>query len=82
MVEYAYERSALEGGRFDIQNPDRVDGEGEQIYISKEVEAALPGKEFKLRCHHQETIFYFESELSSVEEALLAETVVKHQSNT
>jgi len=80
MAEYLYIRS-LVSGKYDINNPDRVDGGSNQIYLAKEVESALPGKMFKLICNDSEAKFVFNNTLSGAEETTLSTTVSDHQNN-
>jgi hypothetical protein len=82
MKEYSYERSTISDGRRDIDNPLRVDGEGNQIHLSKEIESALPGKNFKLKCHGDNAVLIFDNDLSSEEENLLSQVVISHKNNS
>jgi len=78
---YNYTRN-LVNGKWDIDNKDRVDGGGNQIYLANEVETALPGKKFQLHCHHGNAKFDFESELTVPEKTTLDGVVADHQNNT
>lgn len=69
-------------GHWDIENPDRVDGGENQIYICNEIETALPGKIFRMCCVASEAKFVFDEALTSEEETTLTDTVNAHQTNT
>ena len=83
MAEYIYVREDSIGGvNYNIENPERLDGESKQIRLAQEVEAALPGKTFKLRCDGSEVKFVFDVALSGGEETTLTNTVTAHKNNT
>jgi hypothetical protein len=81
MVDYVYSRELVEG-RYDIDNKNRVDGEGNQIHLSNEVSIALPGKLFRLVCDAGEAKFIFNTSLSPEEELVLDACVTAHKNNT
>lgn len=81
MAEYIYTRELI-NGCYNINNVQRVDGEGNQIHFAKEVEDVLPGKSFKLICNDAEAKFIFTEDLSSGEQTTLANTVTAHKNNT
>jgi len=82
MPEYIYTREQNGGGEWNIDNPARVDGEGNQIHLAKEVEIALPGKAFKLFCDETQARFVFDEALTTEEETTLGDTVAAHKANT
>ena len=82
MVEYEYSRELLPDGRFDIDNPNRVDAEGHQIFLAKEVYTALSQKPFGLICDATTATFSFEVDLTTEEKTTLDTTVSNHKNNT
>ena len=83
MADYIYAREATVGGvNYNVENPERVDGSSNQIRLAQEVETALPGKTFKLRCNGTEVKFIFDIALSAGEETTLTNTVTAHKNNT
>lgn len=81
MAEYICERNIVSGS-YDIENPNRLDGESSQIHLAKEIEALFPGNGFKLVCEDTEAKFIFESALSSGEQSTLLNAVMAHKNNT
>ncbi len=81
MADYIYTRAVVDNA-YNINNKARVDGGGEQIHLSKEVETALPGESFKLICDGTEAKFVFYNELSSEDQDVLSDTVTAHKDNT
>ena len=82
MADYNYTRGTIANGEYDINNPDRVDGGGNQIWLANEVETALPGKSFTLYCDATEATFNFPTALSAGDETTLTTTVNAHKNNT
>ena len=69
-------------GLWDVDNPDRVSGDpSTQLHLAKEIEAALPGKLFKVRNFGAICNVIFSEALSVEEEATLTTTVNNHKSN-
>ena len=84
MTDYIYTRGTVESGLWDINNPNRVDGGGDQIYLAKEVEAELPGKTFRLRCDAGVAKFTFDVALTEgvgSEKETLDQKVSEHKAN-
>jgi hypothetical protein len=81
MAEYLYEREILAEGCWDIDNPNRVDLEGNQIHLASEVADALPGKMFQMICDGPVCKFIFSQALTAQEEATLTTTVNNHKQN-
>ncbi len=81
MTEYIYQRELI-NGTWNIDNYDRVDGEGNQIHLAKEVETSIPDKVFKLCCNGSEAKFIFTTELDANEQTTLGNTVTAHKNNT
>ncbi len=79
-MDYTYTRVMVDG-TYSIANPLRLDGSGDQIHLSKEVESALPGKVFTLICNGAEAKFVFTEALSANEKTTLDTAVTDHQEN-
>lgn len=81
---YEYERSLLPIGAYDINNPERVDGEGNQILLAKEIEAVFVGRDFAVDCAYTvcKVIFHDEPELTPEEKTVLDQLVASHKNNT
>jgi hypothetical protein len=47
MNDYYYERGSVDDAMYAIENPHRVDADGNQIRIALEIQAALPGVVFR-----------------------------------
>jgi hypothetical protein len=82
MADYNYVRGTLASGLYDINNPERVDGSGNQIWLANEVETAIPGKQFTLYCDSTNATFTFAETLSAGDETTLTTTVNNHKNNT
>lgn len=84
-IEYCYVRDMIyddsDDGHWDIDNPARVDAEGNQIYLCKEVESLFPGKHFISYCHCDCADFVFDEELTPEEKELLDTLVYNHKNN-
>jgi hypothetical protein len=52
MVVATYTRSPCKCGcgKWNADNPDRVDLAGEQVHVAREIEAAIPGWKFTVHC--------------------------------
>jgi len=81
MAIYNYSRE-LVSGQYNINNKERVDGEGNQIHIFTEIKAVLPGKPFKINCSDTSVEFNFNDSLSAEEKTTLDNTVASHKNNT
>ena len=81
MNEYKFDRG-WDGTRYHVENIERVDLETQPIHLSKEIEAALAGKLFKLFGAKSELNCIFESKLTTEEEATLSSVISKHKNNT
>ena len=81
MSEYNYTREVVDSA-YNIHSHARIDGEGEQILLSKEVEAAFPGENFRLCCNGTEAQFIFENTLDAGQIATLDALVTAHKENT
>lgn len=79
---YKYLRNSFEDGRYDIDNPFRVSPYGSQIFLAVEVENALPGKKFIIKCHDNNVDIIFEEALSDEEKMMLDLIVANHKTNT
>ena len=78
---YTYTREIV-NDKWDINNPVRVDEEGNQIYLAKEIESAIPEKRFKIFCEESVCDSEFQEELSGTEKTQLDVVVADHKSNT
>ena len=83
---YSYTRSKLltgvHIGSWNINNPDHLDIDGNQIYLSNEIEEALPGKLFTVHCSYEEcNIIFPEDDLTQEEKTILDAIVNNHQNN-
>lgn len=82
MAAYPFTRVVLPSGHWDIDHPDRVDGGGARLSLAKEVEAALPGHPFTVRCDAGSCVVDFPGyELTTGEETTLNDTVSDHRNN-
>lgn len=79
---YNYVRNQKPDGSFDINNPDRTDGNGDQILLAKEIESAFPAKIFKVICTGNNCDICFEDQLSESEKSSLDSIVNTHQLNS
>lgn len=80
MITYFYTREIV-NDHWNINNPERVDIDGNQIYLSKEVETALPEATFRMYCNGSEVCFLFDSELSVSDKETLDTCVSNHKNN-
>lgn len=80
MQTYTFTRELVDGS-YNIDNPLRVDGEGNQIYLAKEIETALPGKSFKLKCNATQVEVIFTEVLSAEEIDDLTAVINNHKNN-
>ena len=74
---------ALVDGAFDLNHPERLDMEGDQILLAKEIEAALPGISFVVRMTGTEcrVIVDAVSDLSVGDKNTLDTVVSTHKAN-
>lgn len=82
MADYVYTRD-LVNGSYDINNVARVDGEGNQIYLYKEIQAegTLPN-EFDIHCQTVVCTISFEETLTGEQQTTLDSIVAAHKNNT
>lgn len=78
---YTYSREIV-NGYWNIDNKERVDGEGNQIYLAKEVEQNIPNEEFKMFANEDICFFDFVNELTNEQKDVLDTTVSNHKNNT
>jgi hypothetical protein len=85
MYTYNYTRE-LVNGSYNINNPLRLDGEQNQIWLYQEIADAIPTKAFTIKCNCDndpvKVEISFETELTTEEEAALATVVSNHKNNT
>lgn len=79
--DYEYSRELVEG-MWNINNPIRVDAEGNQIRLPTEIKAAIPDTPFRMNCTGPIALFSFERELSAEEKTTLDTTIQNHKDNT
>ena len=80
-MDYIYDREIV-NGKYNIENPLRVDEYGYQIRLAKEVEIDLPGIGFRLVCNGKEAKFIFEKALTTNQQTTLDNVVAAHKDNT
>ena len=79
---YNYDRPQVDG-IYKIDNPERVDGEGNQIHFSKEIETRFPTYKFSVSCFKlQCKINFIERTLSTEEKNDLDDIYNNHINNT
>lgn len=81
MSVHIYTRAIVDN-IYNIDNKARVDGVPSQIYIAKEIEAALPGLAFKMCCNATEAKFTFDDNLTGGQITTLENIVTAHKNNT
>jgi hypothetical protein len=77
---YLYSREVINDS-WNINNPLRVDIEGNQIYLAREVSNIFPDKMFKLFCDEARVEFDFVEELTQEEKEILDTCVSNHKNN-
>ena len=80
MPTYKYTRG-LVNGQYNINNVLRVDVGTEQIFLAKEIETALPGKIFRVKCSSEEANIIFDETLTAPEIATLDTIIGNHKNN-
>ena len=73
-TDYSFTRTAQSPG-YDINHSSRTE------VLAKDIEAALPGKLFKVICNDTSAIARFDNALTGAEETTLNNTVSDHQNN-
>ena len=81
MFTYDYVRANTDG-HYDINNPARIDGSGNQIWLADEIIAALPSKPCRVICNGTLCSIEFETELTAGEKTTLDTVVANHKANT
>ena len=81
MSDYEYVRDLVDGS-YDINNSLRVDDQGIVIMLAHEIEAALPGKSFKVLCDGSDCVVSFlQVTLTVGEKTTLDQVVQDHKDN-
>ena len=80
MYEYNFTRE-LVNGRYNIDNKERIDGEGNQIYLFKEIKTSFPTNLFKILCNGSSVKISFVNELTEPEQNILSTIVNDHKNN-
>lgn len=81
MFEYVYQRELVSSG-YNINNRNRVDANGDPIFLSTEISDYFPEKIFKITCDGASATICFQKELSLQEKADLDLIVENHKNNT
>jgi len=81
MAEYTYVRKKV-GIGYDIENVNRVDAEGKQIKLAKEIQTAVPNKKFIVICNHLICKVVTATAWTSAQQTTLASVVAAHKANT
>jgi hypothetical protein len=81
MSQHIYARE-LVGGAYNFPNPSRCDAAGASILPTTEIAAALPGKQFTLRCAGTVITLDFTATLTAGEITTLDQAIVDHKVNT
>lgn len=79
MATYTFTRT-FTNGKWNINNPDDVDGNDLPVVLAKRVEAALPGKNFTVKLDDDVASVIFENPLTGPEQTTLNTTVSDHES--
>lgn len=82
-LTYTYTRTALSGDGYDINNSNRLDGSGNQIWLAREIESVFPTKKFIVRCNGTVlTILVLDTDdFSTSEKTTLDQIVSDHRNN-
>lgn len=81
MFTYIYTREIV-NGFFDIDNPLKVDENGNQIFLAMDVDAKFPGKVSSVKSAGYDCCVNFEEELTPEEKAELDQVVADHKNYT
>lgn len=80
MYEYNFTRELI-NGRYNIENKDRVDGEGNQIYLFQEIKASFADNPFKIICNGENVKIFFQNELTTEQQSTLTTIINNHKNN-
>ena len=75
----SFTRQQIDGGRWNVNHPARIDERGEQITLRSEILAAFPGWHFMIFARN--SFLDIRSDVACSDPLLLADVVAKHQSN-
>jgi hypothetical protein len=82
-MNYDYERKTIAtgdcAGTFDLAHPERTDKNGEPLWLAHEIEAALPGVRFIVRCDGEQCRLECERQLDAAERALVDAAIAGHR---
>jgi hypothetical protein len=80
---YNYTRELMiESPVYNIDNPLRVDENGNQIWLYKEILEYLPNSQWrKIDCAAESAVIYFDLELSIEDKQILDDVVYRHKNN-
>jgi hypothetical protein len=79
-MKYTYTREIIDGN-WNVDNPNRKDLDGNQIYLIDEVQGVFPHISIKSYVRKEEVLFIFEAELSLEQKASLDTCVYNHKNN-
>jgi len=79
MSEYIYDRLYSNEYGWLINNPTKIDGSGNQIYLVSIISDVFPGKPFKMFCKGDKAKFVFDEVLSENDQFLLSQLVTQYQ---
>jgi hypothetical protein len=83
MAEYIYTRDLLPDGEWDINNPNRVDGQGDQIMLAYEIAQAIPAiTHIDLVCVDAEAKVTTDPDLTPEQKTTMDTVVANHKANT
>jgi hypothetical protein len=81
MYKYYYTREIVDGN-YNIDNPNRVDGEGNKVLLADDVETLFPTYQFRIYCGEGNvTIAFLGNELTNGEKIDLDTCVYNHKNN-
>lgn len=81
MYKYCYTREIVNNA-YNIDNPLRIDGQGNQIFLGDEIQTLFPNKIFKLFCcDNLVTVAFYDGPLTEGEKIDLDECVYNHKNN-
>jgi hypothetical protein len=80
MNTYFYTREIV-NDQWNINNPNRRDESGNQIFLSSEIENLFPTYMFKLYCNNEDVCICFDNKLTINEKNLLDTCISNHKNN-
>jgi hypothetical protein len=81
MYKYYYTREIVDNA-YNIDNPARVDGQGNKILLAQEIEILFPNKKFRVFCSNDlATVVFDDMALTDSEKIDLDECIYNHKNN-